>query len=201
MSREPPVDKRSERGRVTRDHIIGVATRLFAEHGYAATSTEMVLEASSVSRGALYHHFAGKEALFTAVLEAVEANAVQQVAAAAASAPDALSALGLGCKAWLKLALNDEVRRIALIDAPSVIGWEAWRDLDNKYALGLIKTALKAGCEAGWMTYDKVDMYAHLLLAMLSELALLIARADKPEEALSAGLEAIEQFITRMFQG
>ncbi len=190
------MDKRSDRGQATRAHILQVATELFAAQGYEATSIEVVLKASGVSRGALYHHFANKEALFTAVLESVEAHVAKQVSAAAAGASNPLDALRAGCAAWLELARDRTVRQVVLVDAPSVIGWQAWRDLDNQFALGLIKAALSGMAAAGRLRPDMVDTYAHLLLAAMIEASLLVARANDADDAIAKGREALEELLS-----
>jgi len=175
------MDRRIDRGQATRQRLLESATRLFTERGYEATSIEMVLADTGVSRGALYHHFDGKGSLFTAVLEATEARVAAVVAAAAASAAEPLGALRAGCEAWLRLAASDAtIRRIVLIDAPTVVGWSAWRSIDDRYALGLLKAGLSAAAAAGRVAPETVDVYAHLLLAALVEASLLIARSDDP---------------------
>ena len=92
------MNKNVERGQATRAHLIDVATRLFAAHGYDGTSITAVLAESGVSRGSLYHHFPGKDALFWAVLEGVAARVGQQVADAERDAPDPVAALRAGDK-------------------------------------------------------------------------------------------------------
>ena len=85
--------KRAAQGRATRGQLVEVATRLFAEHGYEGTSIEAVLAAAGVSRGALYHHFAGKEALFEAVVFAVSERVTAQLAETVRDCPDPVTAL------------------------------------------------------------------------------------------------------------
>ncbi len=168
-----------DRGQTTRQQIIGVATRLFTEEGYEGTSIEQVLQTCGISRGALYHHFASKEALFTAVLETTEALVLETVGVAAQGTTDPLESLRLGSVAWLKLARDPTVRRVVLTDAPSVIGWKAWREMDDQYGLGLLKAALGMIASTGRIRQDMVDLYAHMLLASLTEVAMLIARSER----------------------
>jgi AcrR family transcriptional regulator len=186
------MDRRIDRGQMTRQRLVESGTRLFTEHGYEATSIEMVLADTGVSRGALYHHFEGKGSLFTAVLEATEARVAAAVGAAAAAAVEPLDALRAGCAAWLQLAAHDAaIRQIVLIDAPSVVGWSAWRAIDERYALGLLKSGLSAAATAGRVGSEHVDVYAHLLLATLVEAALLIARSDDPASMIAVTQAAI----------
>ena len=135
------MNKNVERGQATRAHLIEVATRLFAAHGYDGTSIEAVLAESGVSRGSLYHHFAGKDALFLAVLEDVGARGRPAGAEATRDAPDPVAALRGGCLAWIRLAGDPVVQQIMLIDAPAVLGWQRWRELDDSN-LGVIRAAV-----------------------------------------------------------
>src|SRR5215470_17797862 len=174
------MNKNVERGQATRAHLVDVATRLFAAHGYDDTSINMVQAESGVSRGSLYHHFPGKDALFWAVLEGVAARVGGQLAAAEADAPD------------------PEVRQIGLIDAPAVLGWQRWRELDEQGSLGFIRAALEYAAGAGRIEGRHVDSFAHIVLASANETAMMIARADDPAAALSAGESAFADFLDRL---
>jgi len=193
------MDRRIDRGNATRQRLVESGTRLFTEHGFEATSIEMVLQDTGVSRGALYHHFDGKASLFTAVLEATEARVAAAVGAAAASATGPLDALRTGCDAWLQLAANDAaIRRIVLIDAPTVVGWSAWRAIDDRYALGLLKAGLAAAAAAGHVAPETVDVHAHLLLATLVEAALLIARSEDPAATIALAQTAVGTILAAL---
>src|SRR5262250_2071882 len=113
------MNKNVERGQATRAHLIDVATRLFTERGYDGTSIKAVLAEAGVSRGSLYHHFPGKDALFWAVLEGVATRVAGQLADAERDAPDPVAALRAGCLAWIRLAGDQVVRQTVLIDAPA----------------------------------------------------------------------------------
>jgi AcrR family transcriptional regulator len=191
-------NKNSERGAATREQFVTVATRLFAERGYDDTSIESVLHAAGASRGSLYHHFKGKDALFEAVLEAVESDVGRRTAAEAAGAADAFEALRAGCLAWVRIAGDPVVQRILLIDAPSVLGWQRWREMEERHALGMIKAVLGAIAETGRLAPELVDMFAHVLLASVNEIALLIARADDQAAASRSAAAAVEEILGRL---
>jgi len=194
------LDKRLDRGRTTRQHIASTARALFAEQGYEAVSTEMVRQACGISRGALFHHFPTKEAVFTAVLEAVEESVAGHMLAAAKTATNPLDALRAGCAAWLHLAASDPaVRQIVLTDAPAVVGWRAWREIDGAHGLGLLRRALAAAAEHGRMPADQVELYAQGLLAVLIEMALLIASAPADERVVRSGQHFVELVVSRLF--
>jgi AcrR family transcriptional regulator len=186
------------RGQATRDQLVAIARRLFAERGYEGASIEAVLRESGASRGALYHHFDSKEALFEATLEAVEADIARQTAAAARGATDPVAALRAGCLAWVRLAGDPVVQRIVLIDAPAVLGWERWRAMDERHGFGLLKRALQAAAEGGRLPGDLVDAFAHMLLAALNEIALLVARAEDRDAAIRDGEAAVDALLVRL---
>jgi AcrR family transcriptional regulator len=188
-------DRRRVRGESTRARLLEAATQLFAEHGYEGTSIESVLAATGTSRGALYHHFAGKDALFEAVLERLHVRVAQEVTAAARAAPNPVAALRAGCSTWLELARDPVIQRIVLIDAPAVIGWERWRELDERYSFGKLKANLVAITADRDVDDALLDVLAHMLLAALSEAALLIVRADDQTAATRTAEAAIDRLL------
>jgi AcrR family transcriptional regulator len=203
MTEQSPagMTKRAAQGRATREQLIEVATGLFAERGFEETSIEAVLAAAGVSRGALYHHFAGKDALFEAVLEAVENGVTDRLAAEIAGAPDAASAVESAALTWIEMAGDPVIQRIILIDAPSVLGLERWRELNEEYALGATRVLLQAVADEGRLSSDLVAPFALMLLGALDELAMAIARADDRDAALAAGRAAVRELLRRIFVG
>jgi AcrR family transcriptional regulator len=192
------VNRRIERGQATRGQFIDIATRLFAEHGYDGTSIDAVLKESGASRGSLYHHFASKEALFEAVLDRVEAEIGEKVIVAGAGIADPVEELRAGCLAWMRQAGDPVVQRIVLVDAPSVLGWVRWREIEEAGGLGLLQAALQAVSEAGRLDPELVDLFAHMMLAALNEVALLIARTEDPAEAQRMGETAVDELLGRL---
>jgi AcrR family transcriptional regulator len=192
------MNKKIERGQDTRLRLVAVATALFSELGYEATSVEAVLRDSEVSRGALYHHFASKEALFEAVLEAVEVEIAAATTAASRGIVDPAEALRVGCETFLALAQTGKVRQIVLIDAPGVLGWQKWREIEARHGFGLLKAALEAMAKRGLLRRDLVDVFAHILLAALIEVALMIARAEDGAKALQSGRAALRQLTDKL---
>jgi AcrR family transcriptional regulator len=191
------MNKNIERGQATRARLIEVATRLFATQGYDGTSIEAVLAASGVSRGSLYHHFPGKDALFLAVLEAEGARLGVQMQAAIQDAADPIEMLRIGCVTWIRQAGDPVVQQIMLIDAPAVLGWQRWRELDEPM-LSAIRDALGYAADTGAVDRQHVDVFAHIVLAALNELAMMIARASDSAAALKAGESGIDAFLDRL---
>jgi AcrR family transcriptional regulator len=169
--------RKDENAAATRAALVEVARTLYSEQGYAATSIEDVVRQARVTRGALYHHFSGKEALFRAVFAAVDRDVVGRVVEVARQ-PDPWGRLVAGCLAFLDACLDPSVQRILLLDGPSVLGWDAWRDLEAESCLGLLRPALQATIEAGQLRAQPVEMLAQMLFGALTEGALLVARAE-----------------------
>jgi AcrR family transcriptional regulator len=192
------MNKKVGRGQATRLRIVATATALFSELGYEATSIEAVLRDSGVSRGALYHHFDSKESVFAAVLEAIEAELAQAAIAASRGIADPAEALRAGCNVFLDLTRTAKIRQIVLVDAPAVLGWQKWREIEARYGFGLLKAALEAAAARGQVRPDLVDMYAHMLLAALIEVALMVSRADDPAGALKSGRAALGELLDRL---
>jgi AcrR family transcriptional regulator len=189
------MDRRQERGQTTRQQILSVATRLFTDPGYEATSIDMLLNACNISRGAFYHHFASKELLFEAVYEAIEQEITANSAQAAVADVDPVERLRGGCRRFLEAARSESFRRIGLIDAPAVLGWRKWREIESRHGLGALKAGLSQAIESRGGRPDGVNEAAHLLLAALCEAAMLIARAEDPDRSRKMAMEAIDRFI------
>jgi AcrR family transcriptional regulator len=192
-------NKNVVRGEATRSQLIVIATRLFADRGYEDTSIEAVLREAGVSRGSLYHHFASKEALFEAVAEDVETSVGTQTLAAASGSDGPVAALRAGFLAWIRLAGDPVVRRILLIDGPSVLGWERWRAMEEQHALGLIRAVVQVIADEGKLRPELVGTLAHVLLASVNEVALLVARSEDKEAAMEAGADTIDELLRRLF--
>jgi AcrR family transcriptional regulator len=191
-------DLRIARGQATRDRLLTTARELFGRDGYEATSVEAVLRAAGVARGSLYHHFENKTALFDAVLDHVVAEIAAEAADAARVHDDPVEGLRAGCAAWLQMALDPPIQQIALVDAPAVVGWSRWRELDEQHTLGGVRRSLQLLAADGRLPAEQVDVLAHMLLAAVSEAALLIPRAEDPEAALAAGQAAFDTLLDRL---
>jgi AcrR family transcriptional regulator len=179
------VPTQAERTEATRGRLIATARRLFGEKGFAATSTEEILSEAEVSRGALYHHFSSKTDLFRATFEAVEEELTAKLleVATAGGETDPIKILELGFNAFLDQCVNPEVQRIVMLDAPTVLGWDTWHELDERYAFGTIKAVLALAAESGRIDADAVDSLTHLLVGAVMQAGMVVARAPDPAGA------------------
>ncbi len=190
-------NKQEARSRATREKLVVAARALFAQRGYAAVGTEEIVRAAGVTRGALYHQFrAGKEQLFEAVFEVVEAETTQRIAEVAlAGAADPVAALRAGARAFLEICAEPEIERVALLDAPAVLGWARWREIGFAHGLGLVAAMLQAGIDAGALAPQPVTPLAHLLLGALDEGALYVARSDDADAARAEVVVVMDRLI------
>jgi AcrR family transcriptional regulator len=185
----------------TRAALIAGARRLFVEKGYFATSTEEIVGAAGVgTRGALYHHFADKKALFLAVFEEVEGDLLASAGTGGGDALDPLGQLRAGLLGFLDASLTPEVQRVLLIDGPAVLGWKEWRGLEERYGLGAIHGLLELAVDSGQLPGQPLDALAHVLLAAIDEAALFIANASDRETAHDEAVIAIDHLMAGLGQ-
>lgn len=170
-------EKRTQEARreATRRALVAAARELFAQKGYAETSTPEIVSAAGVTRGALYHHFADKLALFAAVVE--EEHALLSMAINAASGgdddePGPIKALVKGGDGFLDAMQDEGRRRILLVDAPAVLGRVALDEIDARYGLRTLVAGVGAAMEAGAIKDLPLLPLVHLLGAMFDRAAL-----------------------------
>lgn len=173
----------ADRSRTSRSALVDAARTLFGRRGFAAVGTAEVVAAAGLTRGALYHQFADKTALFVAVLEQTEQEVSDHVARVIGQDAEPLDALVAGAEAWLDACAAPDVQRIVLIDGPAVLGWDEWRRLGRRYGLGLTIAALQQAVETGAIAAQPVEPLAHVLVGALDEAALYVARSAHPEQA------------------
>ena len=159
-----------------------------------------MLTAAGVSRGALYHHFAGKEALFRAVLEALSDRITVQLTEIIGATADPAEAVRTAALAWIDLAGDPVIQRIMLVDAPSVLGWEQWRAMDEGRTVGAMRAMLQAVADTGRLPGELVGPFAHMILAALDEAALVVARAPDSRAAVAEERQAVEEFLARLLR-
>lgn len=193
----------AERSAATQAALIAAARRLWAERGYAAVGTPEIAREAGVTRGAMYHQFADKADLFSAVVEAVETDLTQRLAerVATSGARDPAQILRLAADAWLEHSQEPEVRQIVLLDGPVVLGWAAFRDVAQRYGLGLTETLLDAAMRAGQLKKRPTRPLAHVLIGALDEAALYLATAPDAEAAYEEVRTVIHDLLEGLLTG
>jgi AcrR family transcriptional regulator len=187
----------AERSATTRDALVAAGRSLFAVRAFAEVGTEEIVRTAGVTRGALYHHFADKTELYAAVFEAVEAEVIGRIGTAvmAAGLTDPLAAMRLGAGIWLDACAEPEVHRIALVDAPAVLGQARWREIGSHYGMGLVQGLLVQAIAVGRIPPQPVEPLAHLLLGALREGSLYLVVAADPAQARQEIGAALDKMI------
>ena len=192
------MNKKAENAAKTCQALERAARELFEQRGFADVSAEEIVALAGVTRGALYHHYAGKEGLFEVVAQAAMQRLHESVAlAAGAAGADALAGIRLGIARFLELATAPRLQRVLFVDAPTVLGWKRWRELDARYGLGLLLTGLAQAQASRQIRKQDTRLLAHIVLSALIEAAMLVAQA--PVKA-AARAEA-EDMLLRMLDG
>jgi AcrR family transcriptional regulator len=175
--------RKQEYAEATRAALVLVARTLFAERGYATVSIQEIVEGARVTRGALYHHFEDKLALFREVLELIEGEVAGRMQAAAKTKAQPWEQVRAACQVYLDACLERDVQRILLLDAPSVLGWSTWCEIDRRYGLGVLQECLAAARDAALMDPQPLEPVALLILGALNTGGRVIAEAQDVREA------------------
>lgn len=191
-----------ERSAATRDALISAARRLWGLRGYAEVGTPEIATAAGVTRGAMYHQFADKAALFREVVEVVEQDVMARMATfvATSGAATPADAIRAAVDAWLEASADPEVRQLILLDAPSVLGWAGFRDVAQRYSLGMTEQLLTEAIKAGQLARQPVRPLAHVLIGALDEAAMAIATADDPKRWRRETRQVLQGLIDGMLQ-
>lgn len=189
--------RQAERAAGTRRALLGVARTLFAERGYDATPIEEILGRTGLSKGAFYHHFPDKRELLAAVYDEIEQELTAMLAGVGRELTDPIARIECGCQAFLDACLDPVVHRIALVDAPAVLGWRRWRAIDAQHGFGLLLAGLRSAARAGRIPTDCLHERGHLLLAALMEAALLVGEANDP----AATREVVGRLVSAQIWG
>lgn len=191
-------NRKIEQGEATRAQLIDVARDLFTAHGFAATRTDEIVRQARVTRGALYHHFPSKEDLFRGVFETLEAEIAERTVRAAGTEPDPLRRLRLGIDAFLDACADPAVQRVVLQEAPTVLGWATWHEIDSKYGFGLLHRSVSAALKAGRIRPQPAEPLAHLLLGAITHAGMVIGQADDPSHTRRIIGQAIQELISSL---
>lgn len=192
------IRSKADQSRATIEKLLAVAKNEFSQKGYAATSTEQIVKLAGVTRGALYHHFKDKRDLFLAVFIKAQGEIGQRIEQGATSTTDLWEQLVLGCRAFLQACSDPVLQQIVVIDAPSVLDWYTYRQVDETLpdsGLALLKNCLAELVKNQRIRPLPVDALAHLLSGAMDESAVWIAHCPDPQKALSEAQTALEALI------
>ncbi len=187
--------RQQERRLRTRDAILKEAALLFGREGFDATTVDMIAQAAGVAKGAVYHHFAGKREVFEAVFETAAADLARSLAEGADHSVPILDALVASTRAFFMACGDPAVMQIVLKDAPTVLGYNRWKQLDGQYFAGMVKAGLAAAMEQGAIAAQPLEPLAHLMLAAIQSAAIDCAARDDFSMAAEEYLTALEAVL------
>lgn len=179
----PKKTLRQEHAEATRSELLKAARALFVSPGYAETSVEDLANKARVTTGAVYHHFKGKRDIMEALFEEIEQELAAKAEVAAGSKSDPRESVQAAIVTFLESCLDPLVRRVAFEQAPGVLGWTKWKEIDERYAHGLIQQALSGLKEAGLIKPFDMEMLGSILLAAIVEAGMRTAVAEQPKDA------------------
>lgn len=188
--------ERAAQAAATRRDLLQHARKLFAQKGYAESSTDEVVRRARVTKGALYHHFANKLELYRAVVEDMERELVAKMAAAAEGVPNGQDKLEAACRAYLDACLDSSLTRILVLEAPVVLGWKEWCALAHEHEIAVLAGYLESVVATSATGEPPLEM-AHVLLGALNTAARVIATSPDPQKAR----EQVEGTIDRLLKG
>ncbi|ALB65757.1 Transcriptional regulator, TetR family [Cronobacter dublinensis 1210] len=172
-----------------RAKLIAAARKGFAEKGFAAASMDELTASVGLTRGALYHNFGDKKGLLAAVVAQVDGEMAQRAKAAAANAGDDWATLLAEGVAYIRMALDEEVRRIVLLDGPAFLGDPAQWPSQNSCLDATRQTVIRM-MESGVIKPVDPDAAARLLNGAALNAALWVAASPDPQQALPKMIDA-----------
>lgn len=192
---------RSQHVEATRRAVLAAARAAFGRKGYTQTSVDEIAAAARVTKGAVYHHFAGKEALFRAVYAEVEAEAQARTAGAVDRGRSAIDQIVAGVNAYLDVALDEEIRRITLVDGPAVLGLEPEGPADQQPGYVALRLSLATAIAHGQIIDLDPGVLAHLIGGLSLLGGLLIARSSDPDVTRAALGPALDAMLRGLAPG
>jgi AcrR family transcriptional regulator len=176
--------------------LINTAKQHFTEKGYADVSLEEIVQEAKLTRGAVYHHFKNKKGLFLTVFEDIQKEVGDQVEREAMKSHDLWGQLLYGCRAFLNAASKPEHKRILLIDGPSVLGWDTFRIMDQKYSMNSLRELLTELQEEKLINVSSIEALTHTLSGAMNEAVLWIAESNNREQSINEVMSVLTAFIS-----
>lgn len=187
--------KNSEQSYLTKTKILEIACREFSQKGYSNVSLEEIVKQTNLTRGSLYHHFKSKKGLFQAVVEDLQRKVADEVEKAAELENDPWEALISGSVAFIHTMLNDEYKRILIVDAPTVLGWNVWEEIDDENSEKHLKDHLSKMYEMGELIDVSIDALSAILSGSMNEAIMWIGKRDDIEKGLNEATVIIEHIL------
>jgi AcrR family transcriptional regulator len=189
-----PTTRRQDYSASTKRALVDVASELFTEQGYAGTSLDEIVAGARVTKGALYHHFSGKQALFEAVFENVEEEASRSIRRAVKGHRDPWEKARAGLRAFLEVCQQPAYRRVVIAEGPAVLGYERYREQEERSTFGIVQDIVAAVLSTYELEQSMVETFSRVFFGAMSAAGSAVTTADDPRRA-SAEVEAAIAFI------
>ena len=194
MRKVPRTSRRQQYSATTKRALIDVAAELFTEHGYAGTSLDEIVAGARVTKGALYHHFSGKQALFEAVFEKVEADSTKAIRKAVRDNKDPWEKAMSGLRAFLDIVQEPGYRRIVIQEGPAILGYERFREQEERSTFGIVQEIVSSVLRSYDLEASMVETFSRIFFGAMSAAGAAVSSAEDTERA-SAEVEAAIAFI------
>lgn len=187
--------RREEYAEATRQALLAAGREIFAREGYQAAGIEAISRAARVTRGAFYHHFDDKKALFDAVVSSLQSEAAARVQEISGGKTRIWDRLYTGIDAYLDVSLEPAYARIVVQEAPVVLGSARFAEIEEKYPMALLKATLKALKREGELVFDDIDLLGHMLDAVICELSIMLPTSTDQRKTRARGRKIIEGML------
>jgi AcrR family transcriptional regulator len=196
LPKVPGTGRRQQFSASTKRALVEVAEQQFTEHGYAGTSLDSIVAGAEVTKGALYHHFSGKQAVFEAVFTKVEDDAAQTIKAALRGSRDPWEKALMGLRAFLEVVQDPTYQRVVIQDGPAILGYERFREQEERSSFAIVQDIVGSVLEASTYSLDDAmkQTFSRIFFGALSSAGESVSRADDPARAV-ARIEAAIGFI------
>lgn len=194
-ARIPEKTRREEYTEATRQALLAAGREIFAKEGYQAAGIEAISRSARVTRGAFYHHFEDKKALFDAVVVAMQAAAVATVNEKSRAQRKTWDRMFAGMDAYLDVCLEPAYARIVIQEAPAVLGAKRCQDIEETYPMALLMASMNALKREGELVFEDIDLLGRMVDAMICKIALMLPEADKPTQLRERGRKIIASLL------
>ncbi|MFL6155743.1 MAG: TetR/AcrR family transcriptional regulator [Marmoricola sp.] len=192
----PGVSRRQQYSASTKRALVDEAAKLFTQQGYAATSLDAIVGSARVTKGALYHHFSGKQAIFEAVFEKIETDATTHIRKALKTSRDPWEKAMIGLRAFLDIVQDPGYQRVVIQEGPAVLGYERFREQEERSSFGIVQEMVGAVLETSNydLSPDMLETFSRIFFGALSAAGESVSTAANPKAAV-AQVETATAFI------
>ncbi|MCW2783578.1 MAG: TetR family transcriptional regulator [Marmoricola sp.] len=190
------VSRRAQYSATTKRALVDEAAKLFTHQGYAATSLDAIVSGARVTKGALYHHFSGKQAIFEAVFEKIENDATSHIRKALKESRDPWEKALIGLRAFLDIVQDSGYQRVVIQEGPAVLGYERFREQEERSSFGIVQEMVKTVLEGSAynVSEEMLETFSRIFFGAMSAAGESVSTATNPKVAV-AQVETAIAFI------